>query len=117
MYASNGGRPYDIGIYCVSAEKNLSQYEKRNDASIATASEMTVSSGINKSCRLLRCISYQKISFNVTKHFLFNRLENDMPNGNMSFLNALCIVRWNNDGKINQILRFAAALAKKTNCC
>lgn len=53
MYAFNGGRPYEIGMYCVSVEKNLNQYEKRNDASIATASEMTVSSGINKSCRRL----------------------------------------------------------------
>lgn len=99
MYASNGGRPYEIGMYCVSAEKNLSQYEKRNDASIATTSEMTVSSGISKSCcRLcgiscqLSVISYQKISFNFTKHFLFNFLKNDMTDSNMSFLNSLCIV-------------------------
>ena len=115
-------------------EKNLSQYEKRNDTSIATASEMTVSNGINKSCRRLCDISYQlsvsssqsfqflvrNYSFlfaRLTKHFLFNFLENDMAHGNMSFLNALCIVRWNNDGKINQILRFAAAFTKKTNCC
>jgi len=48
MYASNGGRPYEIGCTAVSAEKNLSQYEKRNDASIATTSEMTVSSGISQ---------------------------------------------------------------------
>jgi hypothetical protein len=59
MYAFNGGRPYEIGMYCVNVEKNLSQYEKRNDASIATASEMTVSNGINKSCRRLCDISCQ----------------------------------------------------------
>ena len=101
MYTSNGGRPYDMGMYCVSIEKNLSQYEKRNDASIATASEMTVSSGINKSCRRLCCISYQKILSNFTKHFLFDFLENDMSNCNMSFLNALRIVRRDNNSKIN----------------
>jgi hypothetical protein len=59
MYAFNGGRPYEIGMYCVNVEINLSQYEKRNDASIATASEMTVSNGNNKSCRRLCDIRYQ----------------------------------------------------------
>ena len=115
-------------------EKNLSQYEKRNDTSIATASEMTVSNGINKSCRRLCDISVQlsvssSQSFQflfrnhsfllsrLTKHFLLNFLENDMAYGNMSLLNALCIIGWNNDRKVNKIFRCAAAFAKKTNRC
>jgi hypothetical protein len=50
-YPARGGIPSVISKTEVSGEWNLSQYEARNAVSMATTSEITVSSGMRKSFR------------------------------------------------------------------
>jgi hypothetical protein len=51
MYVERGGMPSVTSKVDVRGEKKRSQYDKRNAASIATASEMTARSGMRKSLR------------------------------------------------------------------